>query len=228
MRDIAKNQMRIGRRRRNVAQITKVFESHAETISDNQESKFLPKAKFLVALKEFDISSMDFTEQDLEQVDLIYQQLDRNGDGKLDLQEFILALRSPAMIDTIAEWVKSLAIHQLLADCFPRPQGEFPLLSMSKLSKDNVHDIVTEFSVSLEEILNEHIGLLKISLQKMKSRKQNSIGKKFESDLSKMECGAISDFHGGLTARIGNMLFSICIDMLLTRSWMSRSATHRL
>ena len=204
-RETIKNQIRIGKRRRNDVEVKKVFEQYAESVPDKPDKRYLPKEKLLLALKEFDISSMDLTLDDIENVDCLYDQLDRNGDGRLDLGEFVLALKSPVRIDTIVEWVRSLSIHEILADGIPRRAGEFPLITVSSLTASEVREIVAEAAVVMEEILNNHVTLLKRSLESMERRGDNPISKKFESDLTvAMECGGISDFHGGLVARIGN------------------------
>ena len=108
------------------------------------------------------------------------------------------------IIDTVVEWVKSLSIHELLADGIPRREGEHPLRTVSLLTKDDVHNIISEVSVEIEDVLIKHIETLKLAFGNMdKNSEANLEAMKFETDLSMMSCGAISDFHGGLIARIG-------------------------
>ena len=151
-------------------------------------------------MNEFDIPTTVLT------VDEVHYRIDRNGDGRIDFGEFSRSLKSPVVIDTVVEWVKSLSIHELLADSIPRRQGAHPLRTVSMLTKGDVRNIVSEVSVEIEDVLIKHIETLKLAFGNMDKNSEANLNlevMKFETDLSMMSCGAISDFHGGLIARIG-------------------------
>jgi hypothetical protein len=123
-----------------------------------------------MSLKEFDIGSKDVTEQDMQNVDYLFDSLDRDSDGKLDFSEFQSAVQASGPLD---EWVRSLQLHQLVADAVPRVEGEYPLLTASKLSMEAVAKIALAIVPSLERILRAEVKRLRGSFDKMRAEEVN-------------------------------------------------------
>jgi hypothetical protein len=173
---------------------------HAITDPAIPNSSHLPKDKVIVALKEFDVGSKDVSESDLKDADYIFNSLDVNSDGKLDIGEFQVAVQAESLLE---EWARSLKVHQLVADAIPRKEGENPLITASTLSPDVITMIATGVSDGLQEILKVEVERLRASFARMEAKDVNNLALKFQSKAPKMNCGNFEDFHRGLTAYIG-------------------------
>ncbi len=169
--------------------------------SEVPNSFHLPKDKILVALKEFDVGSKDVSESNVKEVEFIFNSLDINSDGKLDIGEFRAAVQSPSLLE---EWARSLNVHQLVADAIPRKEGETPLLTASSLSSEVITKIALGVADALQEILRAEVERLRVSFTRMEKQDVNNLALKFQSKAPKMNCGNSEDFHRGLTAHIGN------------------------
>jgi hypothetical protein len=189
-----------GFRRRNSKEVEKVFVENADGDHKVPSTLHLPKDKLLVALKEFGIGSKDITEEDLKNLEFQFSSLDRNGDGKLDLSEFKHAVRSTSHLE---EWVRTLNIHQLVADAVPRKEGEDPLFTASKLSNQAISDICVEIAQGLHKIISEGVEKLMHSFKTMDTRDVNNLAIKFQSNAPKLNCGVMEDFRRGIMAHIG-------------------------
>lgn len=200
MRDRIRTQVDQGFRRRNSKEVERVFVENADGDHESPSTLHLPKDKLLVALKEFCIGSKDITEEDLKNLEFQFSRFDRNGDGKLDLSEFKYALRSPSHLE---EWVRTLNIHQLVADAIPRKEGEDPLFTASKLSSHEISDLCTEIAQGLHKIISEGVEKLMHSFKTMDTRDVNNLAIKFQSKAPKLNCGAMEDFRRGIMAHIG-------------------------
>ncbi len=200
--------MKQGIRRRNSQEIARVFTNNADRLGDHEvpSSLHLPKDRLLVALKEFSVGSKDVTYEDMENLEFQYNSLDQNGDGKLDLNEFKQAVQSPSHLE---EWVRSLNIHQLVADAIPRKEGEDPLVSASKLSRQVISDICAEIVDELHNIISDGVGKLRQSFNMMDSRDVNKLAEKFQSKVPMLNCGSMEDFRRGIMAHIGRHLIYI-------------------
>ncbi len=193
--------MRQGFKRRNFEDIAQVFKKYAIEDSAAPNSFHLPKDKVVVALKEFDLGSKDIRENDVKDLELIFNKLDINSDGKLDFGEFRAAVQSPSLLE---EWARSLNVHQLVADAIPRKEGENPLMTASNLSSEDISKIADGVSEALQEILKVEVEKLRASFAKMAEQDANNLALKFQSKAPKMNSGNFEDFHCGLTAHIGN------------------------
>jgi hypothetical protein len=154
-------------------------------------------------LKEFDVGSKDLSLSDVQDLEFIFNSLDINSDGKLDLVEFQAAVRTPSLVE---EWARSLGIHQLVADAIPRKEGEIPLVTASNLSPEVISKIVHEVATGLQEILSAEVTRLRASFARMEKKDVNNLAFKFQSKAPRMNCGNFEDFHRGLTAYIGTCL----------------------
>jgi len=193
-----------GFRRRDSIEIARVFKVHADCDRDDPRTLHLPKDRLLVALKDFGIGSKDITEEDLENLEFHFKRLDQNGDGKLDLNEFKHAVQSPSHLE---EWVRTLNIHQLVADAIPRKDGEDSIFSASNLSRQEISDICAEVVESLHKIISEGADKLRQSFKAMDARDANNLADKFQSKAPKLNCGNMEDFRCGVMAHIGRHIF---------------------
>ena len=181
-------------------EIQQVFAKNSFADPDNPSSLYIPKENLLTSLKEFDVGSKDATEQDMQHLDILFDSLDRNSDGRLDFAEFQSAVQASGPLD---EWVRSLQLHQLVADAVPRIEGEYPLLTASKLSKEAISKIALAIVPGLERILGEEVQRLRGSFDKMGAEDVKHLGDKFQATAPKMKCGTIEHFHRGVIAQIG-------------------------
>jgi len=198
---IIQSQVRQGFRRRRPEVIEQVFMKHAIADSAVPNSFHLPKDKFMIPLKEFDVGSKDVNESNVKDLEFFFNKLDINSDGKLDFGEFRAAVQSPSLLE---EWVRSLNVHQLVADAIPRKEGENPLKTASDLSFELISKISDGVAEALQEILKVEVARLRASFAKMAKQDENNLALKFQSKSSKMHCGNFEDFHRGLTAHIGS------------------------
>ncbi len=200
--DIIQAQVRQGSRRRDLVEIDKVFMKYAISDPAIPNSNHLPKDKVIVALKAFEVGSKDISENDLKDADFIFNSLDVNSDGKLDIWEFQAAVQAESLLE---EWARSLKVHQLVADAIPRREGENPLITASNLSPDVIALVATAAADGIQEILKMEVKRLRESFARMEKKDVNNLALKFQSKAPKMNCGNFEDFHRGLTAHIGNL-----------------------
>ena len=156
-----------------------------------------------MALKEFD-AVPDVTQEDLCKEDYLFRSLDRNQDGILAFDEFVLAVKAPMPLD---EWASSLPLAQLLADAMPRKAGKDRLREVSRLTEAEIGSIADGFAYGVKRLLNQHVQSLRSSFstmdQAVATRSESDSHLKFQTETTKLRCGNIEDFHNGMSSRIG-------------------------
>jgi hypothetical protein len=199
------DQISRGLKRHDESEIRKVFERYAEINPRDPKSRHLPKSKMLAAFQEFEITIKDTSKDNVVKLDELFDKLDSDKNGMLDLDEFQTAVQSNNSV--LEEWAMSLPLHHLLADSIPWYEGEDAMKIVSNLSPEDVRLVVDGFAFGLEKILRKHVDLLKTTLQRISEQNDgHSPEQKFIADVPKMMCGNIDNFHNGLSARIGSYL----------------------
>jgi Ca2+-binding EF-hand superfamily protein len=199
-KEIVHAQVKQGFRKRSSQEIKRVFDHYADGDHTAPSTLHLPKDKLLVAMKEFSVGSRDITNEDLSNLEFLFSSLDQNCDGNVDLYEFTHAVQKPSHLE---EWVRSLNIHQLVADAIPRKEGEDALITASKLSSQAISDICTEIVEGLQILISDGVKKLRQGLECMEAREVNKLAVKFQSKAPKLNCGSMEDFRLGIMAHIG-------------------------
>ena len=189
-RDVLIKQLEAGFRRRDKAEVLKVFDSHAETMEADGPSR-VSRDKLHAILMELGVV---VDEQEAVQ---LFDEFDTDSNG-LDLKDFKSILQRP---NRLYEWAKALPLCEILADSIPRKSGVDPLRVVSSLSAEE-RDIVCETVRSgLDRLLKEWSEQLKDAFKVTDHRKDSGIGSKF--NVVAVSCGDIDDFHAGVEERIG-------------------------
>ena len=199
LEEIIKTQVDRGIQRRDPKEIEEVFKRFADGETENQH---IPVSKLRDALLALDImlpkkaSEKEFLDK-----------LDTNGNGKLELNEFVEAIL--ASCTPLEEWAKGWHLAQLLADCIPRlddsdGQGKDNLRVLKGLNDAHLEQVVKGFAYGLEKMLKDERMRLQDAFKQMdESVEKKQPNMKFEV-VPEMKCGTIEDFHNGLAARIGD------------------------
>lgn len=182
-----------GKRRQDDEILRQVFLKHMDT------SGVVSSTRLLLALREVDAPIIPDSENELSG---IINQYDSNGDGNLTFQEFLQVVRAP---DELQCWLRERNPY-LLADAL-RPlvgRGHSQLQNLSGLQPESIQNasvaICSTMSIDLRELQNELSQTLAVKIKL--DRQTDATSSKF-SQCFKMACGSISDFHIGLTGRIG-------------------------
>ncbi len=125
--------------------------------------------------------------------------MDKNGG--LDLQGFMKAIKHPSKVE---QWVETLQLSKLLAQCLSFKESDDPLREVSRLSSDEVHISVTAYTESLQTTLTDALGELKKYYAAMdKLAKQSAKDASSKLKTFKMRSGGVDAFHIGLQGRVG-------------------------
>ena len=202
--DVLKEQVDAGFRRRDEKFIEEVFKKYS-TINRATSISHIEKKDLIMALKEFD-AFPDVTQEDLCKEDNLFRRLDRNQDGILAFDEFVLAVKASMPLD---EWASSLPLAQILADAMPRKAGKDRLREVALLTEAEIESIANGFAYGVKRLLNQHVQGLRSSFSNMDqaaTRSESGSHLKFQTETSKLRCGNIEDFHNGMSSRIGALL----------------------
>jgi hypothetical protein len=189
-----------------------VFERFKEESSGTIRTDVLQQALF-----EFGVPVPKKTAEEL----MLAMDLDENGG--LDYEEFKRAVAQPPT--QLEQWASMLPLAGMLASSLPISggQGDQPLRDFSRLGEDEIKAAVEAFRGGLTQLLLEAktklTHMFEVADKKASKAAQDSADgcstvSKFKT--FKMSTGTISDYHGGLSSRIGNSppskwLSCICI-----------------
>jgi hypothetical protein len=189
-RDALNQQLASGFRRRDKAEVLKVFNAFAETTEAVGPSR-VSRDKIHAALMELGVVV------DGQEAVQILKEIDTDHDG-LDLKGFESLLQRP---NRLYELAKTLPLCDILADSIPRKSGVDPLRVVSSLTaaeRDIVCDTVRS---GLDKLLKEWSEQLKDAFKVTDHRRDSGVGSKF--NIVAVSCGDIDDFHAGVEERIG-------------------------
>jgi len=190
--EAAKRRIKIGLRRRDDEKIKEVFEKYSDT-----DHKYLCKGNLLSALKKFD-PDYDVSDVDLQNVDDLIAELDKNGGKQIDLNEFTHAVkfRTHFRQDSGAsnEWVDVVKVFQMLNDALPREAGSKDVMHPSKWTEDHIEATTSAFKHWLKQVLS-NISYDAKALDNQRARQP--------ATLRKLKCGRADAFHGGISSRAG-------------------------
>jgi hypothetical protein len=136
--------------------------------------------------------------------------MDLDENGVLDYEEFKRAVAQP--LTQLEQWASMLPLAGLLASSLPisSGQGDQPLRDLSRLSEDQIDAAVDAFRSGLTRLLMDAIPKLrqmfKIADKNASDAARdlaNGVSSVSKSKTFKMSTGDVTDFHKGLSSRIG-------------------------
>jgi hypothetical protein len=146
---------------------------------------------------------MELTEEKLE---AMFLEMDSNGDGTVDLKEFRVAMGLPVCEHVVAQWLESIGVLTVLADCLPETIISDEGKAAENLnSVQEVADCLRKSRKPLEELLAETIFSGLQSLRKMhdavhSAEEEND---KFSADAIEGSFGELEVYSEGLDRRVG-------------------------
>ena len=178
--------------RRDEATLTGIFQKHIR-VAETQSGK---RAGLLAALREFNPS---LEADDLHELE---RMISVKPSAEVTYEHFKQLVNQPSKVD---QWVHSLPTSSLLADAVaaltPKSQD---LRAVGELTVDEISSVCEGLIKGLEKMLAEHVKLLQESYKAMdaKAKKaETAAASKFQ--VSKMSCGTVDDYHGGIEGRTG-------------------------
>ncbi len=175
---------------RDASYVSELFNKHADSATNLMAADSIRNA-----LREIGVQLT------ADEAVVVFETFDTDENGGLDLQEFMKAIKYPSKVE---QWVETLPLSKLLAQCLSFKEGDDPLREVSSLSSDEVRVSVTAYTESLQTILSDAVGELKkcyAEMDRLAKQSANDAGSKFQT--FKMSSGGVEDFHNGLQGRVG-------------------------
>jgi hypothetical protein len=175
---------------RNASHVKNVFEQHKD-----KHTHLVSKSALSGALRDLGIHLS------AEEGSVLFETFDLDENGGLNLQEFMNVIKYPGKVE---QWADSLPLSKLLAHCLSFKGGDDPLREVSRLSSDELCSSTNAYGESVQTILKDALGELKMAYSAMDRMAAGSAGEersKFQT--FKMSSGSVEDFHIGLHGRVG-------------------------
>ena len=141
---------------------------------------------------------------DTAQVDELFDNMDVNEDGLLDLEEFRRAASSRSQFELFI--ASTIPFAELLSYALPRLKGRSQMNIFMELTERQIADISEALSSELNSIISETVTKLKSSdaaaQSSVDSSRSGSAAEKYSLDT--ISAGDITDYHKGFSNRVGN------------------------
>ena len=195
-----REQIKSGIRRRDLDYVKRKFKAFSVRTEQNKMG-FIPKEKVKSLLKDLNVN-FDLDDEEL------FSEIDCDSHG-LEFEEFVHLMNRPS---PLSEWSKTLNVHHLIVDAFPRVKGTHmqQLQAIVNFNKEDVKIICDAVLEGLQDLLLESCQEIKNSFEAMKKKQHLRVDSKFS--MIPMSCGKIEDFHAGIENRIGTQNF-LCISL---------------
>jgi hypothetical protein len=150
---------------------------------------------------------------DDDKAEQLFNEVDVDGNRVLDFDEFEQAVKMACeRLPTPYElWTRTLPLAAILADALPKPfaearEGEDSHLKfVSSLSESEQSDVVDAFAEGVKAMLKQSCTCLKNAYEQMATKSVTKDGKFNVFDAAfEASCGTISNFHEGMTGRVGD------------------------
>jgi hypothetical protein len=155
-----------------------------------------------------------------EKVEELSVLMDLDGNGCLDFEEFKRAVQQqPTQLE---QWASMLPLSVMLTKCLPVDggHGDQPLRDLSRLGEDDLNIAVDVFSDGLRRLLLEAKSALRqmfdsVDKKACEAAKDSAGGFSAVSKFKtfKMNTGTVTDYHIGLSSRIGALTLVICFQL---------------
>ncbi len=189
----------------------------AEAISNPKFKAVVRTAGLQVALPE--LGRLPIERAKVEEMITV---MDLDGNGGLDFEEFKRAIKQiPTQLE---QWASMLPLAGMLASSLPvlDGQGDKPLRDFNRLSEDEINAAADAFREGLKRLL---LTAQQASRQMFDRADKMAVeaAKESADDVSavskfktyKMSTGNVSDYHAGLSSRIGTSLHHLCLGACL-------------
>jgi hypothetical protein len=200
--EVLRRQVETNFRRRDCVEVQGVYDRYCVK-KEKLDSYYVPIDKIQTALREL--------ESELDAKDFAALCSNENYIDGVNWENFQDLLRRPRRL---GEWAKSLHLHEIVADAFPRKAGVDPLRVASELSPDELIAVINALRYGFEQIIRTSLTELKKAFH-VNDQKLNDGDSKF--NVVAISCGDISDFHKGVVARIG--IFACTLVLLVFPSY---------
>ena len=158
--------------------------SHSEYFKASQEIRF------------------DFTNED--DADALFENMDMDNDGFLNLDEFRRAVQSSSEMEQFLS--HSLSVIGIISAALPRDDSRPPIEVFRMLTPAQITAVSNAVADGLVSVITEKIARLNKGFAAAEAKKagSNSAAKFAIFDLS---AGSIQDYHKGLSSRVGDSLY---------------------
>ena len=131
--------------------------------------------------------------------DVIFDNMDMDDNGLLDLNEFRRAVSARSSFEQFI--TQAIPFCELISTSLPRKKATNQMTTFMELTSTQISEIVRAASSELESILIAKAKELKESYEAAAAKKNSTDNSKFS--VSELKAGDISDYHKGLSGRVG-------------------------
>jgi hypothetical protein len=138
-----------------------------------------------------------------DEADVIFDNMDMDSNGLLDLNEFRRAVSARSSFEQFIS--QDIPFHELLSTSLPRKKATNQLTTFMELTSSQISDIVQAVSVVLKTILTAKVKELRESYEAAEANKRvtDSSSSAAKFSVLELKAGDISDYHKGLSGRVG-------------------------
>jgi hypothetical protein len=151
-----------------------------------------------------------------EDADEIFDDMDMDCNGLLDLKEFRRAVSAPSSFEQFIN--QAIPFSELISTALPKKKATNQLAVFMELTQTQISDIARAVSAVLKSILCTKAVELKESYDAAAAKNKtadNSSASKFS--VVELKAGGISDYHKGLSGRVGKHKLPYSLPSLLLR-----------
>ena len=187
---VLKSQVREAKFNRSIAHIDDVYSKHAA--DDRGISRF----EFFTAIMEvrFDFSNHD-------DADVLFENMDMDNDGFLNLDEFRRAVQASSEMEQFLS--HSISVVDIISAALPRVDSKAPMDVFRMLTPVQITAVSNAVAEGLALRLSEKIVEINEGFAAAEAKKNVIGGSAAKFAIFELSAGSIHDYHKGLSSRVG-------------------------
>jgi hypothetical protein len=135
--------------------------------------------------------------------DALFENMDMDNDGFLNLDEFRRAVQSSSEMEQFIS--HSISIVEMISAALPRDDSKEPIDVFRMLTPLQITAISNAVSEGLAIMLSEKVAKLGEGFAAAEAKKSGNSAAKFA--IFELSAGSVQDYHKGLSSRVGDLFF---------------------
>jgi hypothetical protein len=209
---VLKSQVLEARFRRSAAHIDAVYSKYAA------DDRGISRSEFFMSIQEV---RFDFKNE--SNADALFENMDMDNDGFLNLDEFRRAVQSSSEMEQFIS--HSVSVVEIISAALPRDDSKLPIDVFRMLTPVQITAVSNAVSEGLTLLIADKLVTLNEGFAAAEAKKSGNTAAKFA--IFELSAGSVQDYHNGLSSRVG--IFSFIPHFFpLSISWMGLSALFSL